>query len=182
VPDSGTEFIEMFAIGELFLDSETSISTTLLVTSTASYQSGDVVGTVSISYSRTSTPPVASFTESDHVVVAGTSISFDPSGSYDADGWIVLYEWDWNGDGVYELSTTTPDVVTHTYTEPRTYTVVLRVTDNDGVKDTATAEKTILPMNVIPEVPFGTIMIVATMGLALFGYVATKKPRKYTAG
>ena len=32
--------------------------------------------------------------------------------------------------------------------------------------------------NVIPEVPFGTVMIISSMGLAVFGYITIKKPRK----
>jgi len=125
-------------------------------------------------------PPVASFTESAHTAPVGTPITFDPSGSYDPDGTIILYEWDFDGDGVYDLSTTTPSIVSYTYTTPGTYTVTLRITDHDGFMDTATDEKIITPEDgfVIPEVPLGTIMASAAMIIALVAYVALPKWRR----
>ena len=114
-----------------------------------SYSYTDRIGGIS-SASVTVSPvvgqaPVASFTESAHTAPVHTPITFDPSGSNDPDGTIVLYEWDWDTDGTYDHSTTTPDIVSYTYTAPGTYTVTLRVTDNDGLTDTATATKTITP-------------------------------------
>ncbi|MCK4444304.1 MAG: PKD domain-containing protein, partial [Thermoplasmata archaeon] len=85
----------------------------------------------------------ASFTEDAHTAPVGTTINFDPISSSDPDGTIVLYEWDFDGDGVYDLSTATPSTVSYTYTIPGTYIVTLRVTDNDGLTDIATATKTI---------------------------------------
>lgn len=122
--------------------------------------------------------PVASFTESAHTVPTGAPITFDPSGSSDPDGTIVLYEWDFDGDGVYDHSTATPSTVSYTYTTPGTYTVTLRVTDNDGLTDTATDTKTITQIGVIPEVPLGTIMASAAMIVALVAYVAKPKWRR----
>jgi len=123
-------------------------------------------------------PPVASFIESAHTAPVGTPITFDPSGSYDSDGTIVLYEFDFDGDGVYDYSSATSGSVLHTYMTPGTFTVTLRVTDNDGLTDTATDTKTIGPTEVIPEVPLGTIMASAAMIIALVGYVAIPKFRK----
>ncbi len=122
-------------------------------------------------------PPVASFTESAHTAPAPALITFNPSGSTD-DGTIVLYEWDFDGDGVYDHSTATPDIASHTYTTPGTYIVTLRVTDDDGLTDTATDTKNITPIGVIPEVPLGTIMASAAMIIALVAYVAMPKWRR----
>ncbi len=58
------------------------------------------------------------------------SISFDASSSFDSDGIIVSYLWDY-GDG----GSGTSKKVNHVYTSPGTYTATLTVTDNDG--DTA---------------------------------------------
>ncbi len=68
----------------------------------------------------------------------GDAMTFDGSGSYDADGEIVSWEWDVDGDGVYEASTPGPE---YTYTYPGDYSglVALRVTDNDGLVGLATA-------------------------------------------
>jgi len=59
-------------------------------------------------------------------------LTLDGSKSYHLDPFrkIVKYEWDVNGDGVYDYSSDQP-TATHTYTELGTYTVTLRVTDNN---------------------------------------------------
>jgi hypothetical protein len=97
-------------------------------------------------------PPIASFTESDHTAPVGTEITFNASASYDPDGTIVQYEWDWESDGVYDHIAPAPIVVSHTYSADGEYTVTLRVTDNDGLTDTASDTKTITP-EVVPEPP-----------------------------
>ncbi len=62
----------------------------------------------------------------------GIPITFDASGSYDPDGTIVLYEWDWDNDGVFDEGSTSP-LTTHTWNSAYKGNVVLRVTDNDGL-------------------------------------------------
>jgi PKD repeat protein len=59
--------------------------------------------------------------------VDGLKVSFDALDSYDLDGKIITYFWDF-GDGLYS-SEKTP---THTYLLPGTYSVTLKVTDNNG--------------------------------------------------
>ncbi|GAI11007.1 unnamed protein product, partial [marine sediment metagenome] len=61
---------------------------------------------------------------------SGRRIYFDGSGSTDADGTIVAYDWDF-GDGETGLGIK-PN---HTYSLTGTYTVNLTVTDNDGLTD-----------------------------------------------
>ena len=56
-------------------------------------------------------------------------VSFDASYSYDPDGYIASYSWDF-GDGWYE-STTSP-YIDHWYNPSGTYWVTLTVTDNEG--------------------------------------------------
>ena len=50
----------------------------------------------------------------------------------DSDGWIVKYEWDFDGDGVYEHCSDENEMVTYNYNTPGNYTAFFRVTDNDG--------------------------------------------------
>lgn len=68
----------------------------------------------------------------------GEPVVFDGSGSYDQDGDITTWEWDVDGDGVYETSTAGPGLE-HTYAGEYTGLVALRVTDNDGLVGLATA-------------------------------------------
>jgi len=75
-------------------------------------------------------PPTASFTYSPQNPVVGEEITFDASSSYDPDGTIVSYDWDF-GDGAKASG----DVVTHAYSSAGDYTVILTVTDNEGAKN-----------------------------------------------
>jgi hypothetical protein len=122
-------------------------------------------------------PPVAAFTESAHTAPADTLIIFNASSSYDPDGEIILYEWDFDGDGTYDA---TGAIISHAYPMPGNYTVTLRVTDNDGYTDTATDMKIIVPGGVIPEIPWGSIMASVTMIMAFAAYFTIPKLRKKT--
>ena len=73
--------------------------------------------------------PVSDVGPTDNGAV-GETIQFDGSGSYDPDGSIVSYSWDF-GDG----SSGTGVSPTHSYSAPGTYTVELTVTDNYGLTD-----------------------------------------------
>jgi hypothetical protein len=75
-------------------------------------------------------------------------LAFDGSQSYDTDGLIISFHWDF-GDG------TTADTITttHTYTNAGTYQVSLTVTDNFGLRNTQTVEATITKRNNAPTPP-----------------------------
>jgi len=76
-------------------------------------------------------PPVVSFRTSPTDVHINEAIQFDASDTRDPDGSIAMYEWDFNGDGLFDLSTTDP-TVTYTYGTAGMKTVTLRATDDDG--------------------------------------------------
>ncbi|MCD6287856.1 MAG: PKD domain-containing protein, partial [Candidatus Hydrogenedentes bacterium] len=78
--------------------------------------------------------PTALAAVSPDVVDVGEDVTLDGSGSTDADGGIVLYEWDFEGDGVYDWSSDTGGSTTHAYTMAGVYTPVLRVTDTDHLR------------------------------------------------
>ncbi len=81
-------------------------------------------------------PPIAVLRANPTSGRAPLLVMFDASGSYDPDGGIIiLYEWDWEGDGVYEESTVLP-LNSHVYTEPNDYFATVRVTDDDNLTDT----------------------------------------------
>lgn len=72
--------------------------------------------------------PVLDYTISDRNIVPGEEITLDASGSYDFDGDIVEYSWDF-GDG----NTGTGPVVNHSYASDSLYEVRITITDNDGM-------------------------------------------------
>ncbi|MFC1488077.1 PKD domain-containing protein [Thermoproteota archaeon] len=78
-------------------------------------------------------PPVASFNSSAEIVNIDEPLAFDASDSYDSDGTIVSYSWDF-GDGTRATGITAD----HAYTKEGTYTVTLTVTDNEQITDTIT--------------------------------------------
>jgi len=80
-------------------------------------------------------PPVAVATAEPATGAAPLSVFFDSTGSYDPDGAIAGYAWDFD-DG----SSSTEANPTHTYTDPGTYYATLTVTDNKGATDSEAVE------------------------------------------
>ena len=75
--------------------------------------------------------PPSSYPNGPYTGTGEIAVSFDSSGSSDPDGSIVSYEWDF-GDGNINTSANP----THIYVQNGTYTVSLKVTDNDGLNAT----------------------------------------------
>jgi PKD repeat protein len=76
-------------------------------------------------------PPVASFTVDPRVAPVSQSLVFDASDSYDSDGSISTYSWDY-GDGETGEGAST----LHVYEESGEYLVTLTVVDESGATDT----------------------------------------------
>lgn len=93
----------------------------------------------------------------------------------DTDGSIVKYEWDFEGDGIYDLAilaspTVTNGSVSHIYTKAGSYNPVLRVTDDKGATATDTTKAMILSHGaaVLFDVGPDGLTIAADGQLALF--------------
>ncbi|RJS70404.1 PKD domain-containing protein, partial [Methanophagales archaeon] len=104
-------------------------------------------------------PPIASFTYSPLNPVVNQTITFNASSSYDPDGTIVKYEWDF-GDG--NITSTTEETINHSYSEAGSYEVTLTVTDNDGATNSTTKIMTVSPPTAIfdtgtPSNPYPSI-------------------------
>jgi Leucine-rich repeat (LRR) protein/PKD repeat protein len=80
--------------------------------------------------------PTAQFTASPSQGVAPLTVNLDASQSADTDGTITQYNWTANGQTLSGKTTST------TFTAAGEYTIVLTVTDNQGL--TATTEKTVI--------------------------------------
>ncbi|MBU1049857.1 PKD domain-containing protein [Candidatus Bipolaricaulota bacterium] len=76
--------------------------------------------------------PTAAFTYSPSSPTAGSTVSFNASASTDPDGSIVLYQWDFTGDGVADAT----GITQARSFSAGTYAVRLTVTDNNGATGT----------------------------------------------
>ena len=78
----------------------------------------------------------------------------DGSSCWAQDGSALTYDWDFDGDGAYDLLDG-GNTVNHTWDEPGTYNVVLRVTDSQGNFQTATTEVVVFAGVTIEDLVLG---------------------------
>jgi YD repeat-containing protein len=76
--------------------------------------------------------PSAAFTAVPNPSQVNTAVTFDGSGSSDADGSVVRYEWDLDGNGTFETNTNATPTTSKAYATGGSYTVGLKVTDDTG--------------------------------------------------
>jgi hypothetical protein len=81
--------------------------------------------------------PVADFSWVPQNPNLGQLVTFDASASHDPDGYITAYQWDWDNDGVYDETHTTP-TATHSWSDAGNYPVKLKVIDNNSATDVIT--------------------------------------------
>jgi len=94
-------------------------------------------------------PPVAEFAESAETVLTGTIIQFNASRSYDIDGTVISYFWDFG-----DLTNSTGITADHAYQDDGNYIVTLTVTDNDGASVSVNA--TVIILNTAPVASFSS--------------------------
>jgi hypothetical protein len=99
------------------------------------------VAAIGSSISAIGRRPIAS-AGGPYVGRVGDPIVFDASASMSPVGKIARYEWDFDGDGTYDLASDSP-VASHTYTAMYSGKVKLRVIDDEGTPLTADAEATV---------------------------------------
>lgn len=118
--------------------------------------------------------PVASFTYAPSEPALNQAVNFDASDSYHPNGTITSYSWNF-GDG-----TTAPGIIAnHAYASAGNYTVVLNVTDSEGLWSTET--KFVDVQAPPPEIPWlwvgvGVVVIVVVVGAAVFLWTRKGKP------
>ena len=100
--------------------------------------------------------PVASFTDNATVIEVSEPISFDGSGSYDPDGVIVSYLWDFG-----DQNSASGISVNHVYRQVGTYVVTLTVEDDDGASSFLVAEKIVTEGSVL------TLALLSLIGLGI---------------
>jgi PKD repeat protein len=84
-------------------------------------------------------PPVASLAASPNPVMAGGTVSFDANASYDQDGVVTSYDWDFG-----DASAGSGAGPTHVYSRPGDYLVRLTVHDDSGAAAEVNSTVTVL--------------------------------------
>lgn len=120
--------------------------------------------------------PTACFTFSPTTPIVNQPVAFDASCSTDPDGRIVRYDWDFDSDGRFDVQGAR---VTFAFPQARTYPVLLRVTDDQGLTSSLTKSITVQttspPPTPRPYIPLGAggLFIMGTDKLYLMVQGAT---------
>ena len=77
-------------------------------------------------------PPIAKFDDVRDCNICDF-INLDASDSYDPDGTITGYRWDFQNDGIWDTGWLSQPTLTHTFCNPGPHTIRLEVKDNDGL-------------------------------------------------
>ena len=134
---------------------------------------GEATLSVTVTNNVVNSSPVASFTKNATTVAQEEAIYFDASESYDSDGTIVSYTWDFG-----DANTATGVTVEHAYSESGKYTITLTVTDNDGVSSSVVAETTVETDTIVSLAILSGIGIGITALILALLYVFFKKRNK----
>lgn len=105
--------------------------------------------------------PVSSFTVDRSTVLTNEVVNFTSS-SYDNDGRIVSYIWDFEGDGFGDNEPTTKSTISYTYIEPNLdgVTVKLKVIDDNFAEAISLPVKIYVDTNAnVPNVDFSFVQI-----------------------
>ncbi len=104
--------------------------------------------------------PEAMFTYKPSKPREDEMITFNASSSYDPDGDIMKYSWDFDGDGVIDAYGME---VTHKYSKKRDYRVILTVEDDDGAKDLYDLVITVREKERVPGFELSIIVIASAI-------------------
>jgi len=85
-------------------------------------------------------PPIADFTYSPFNPHVFESVLFNASASYDPDGFIASYTWDFGDENVTKILN---PLINHSYETPGTCNITLTVEDSAGLKDSTSKEITV---------------------------------------
>ena len=111
----------------------------------------DTIAALSKALTKIKNRPNAKLKIGEYYAEIGQKITFDASDSYVVDGKITKYEWDFDGDGKIDQTTTSP-VASHVYTEKFDGIMQVRMSaDNDTVSNISAPVK----VGIKPNLPVG---------------------------
>lgn len=99
------------------------------------------------------TPPVPKWTTSPKILTPDTAIVFSAAKSFDPDGTIASYKWEFEDGSVYE-----GEEITHTFKKSGTISFNLTVTDETGVANADTTLQTSAEVNYPPYIVTETLV------------------------
>ncbi|HET8884134.1 MAG TPA: cutinase family protein [Candidatus Saccharimonadales bacterium] len=100
---------------------------------------GDINTMVDTAYQKIVQRPTALLKNVEYSAPSGQEITFDASNSYAVNGTIVKYEWDFDGDGIFEAVTSQP-TINHAYNGQYRGIMQLRITSSSGTVTNASAK------------------------------------------
>lgn len=112
---------------------------------------GDTTTALTTALTQIKNRPTALLKLAEYSANPGHEIRFDASDSYVINAEITKYEWDFNGDGTFDRTTTEP-VTNYTYTEKFDGHMQVRLTANNGTVASASAVVKI-GTKVVPVLP-----------------------------
>jgi len=118
--------------------------------------------------------PVASFTRTPQYPLVNQPILFNASASYDPDGKILAYAWNF-GDG--NTTTVSEPTIYHAYSTADIYKVTLIVTDNDGLAASVSmivAVYTTVPTHDVAVVEVKPSAVRVVVGTTIYVYVTVE--------
>jgi len=127
-----------------------------------------VIGLLRVTVTPRQVFPPHAIAGNDTTATAGQGVVFDGSGN-DSDGVIVLYEWDFDGNGVYDWDDPNTAFAIHAYQDPGTYSACLRVTDDDDLTGTDCRQVEVAPRpNNLPVADAGPDRTDVTQGVQAY--------------
>ena len=85
-------------------------------------------------------PKVLSVSSSILPVTGNVSLEINFEAAVNGSNLIQKYQWDFEGDGVFDYTSLSSGIVKHTYCEPGVYTPIVRVTDSNNLSSQAKSE------------------------------------------
>ena len=101
-------------------------------------------------------PPIAKITGPNNAYENETMI-FYATDSYDPDGKIVGYRWDFQNDGIFDTDWLEEAFVLYRFTKPGEYTIILQVKDNETAIATTSHTITIMQLKPNTQLPIPVI-------------------------
>lgn len=97
-------------------------------------------------------PPIANIT-GPIIGYVNQSLIYSAHYSYDPDGIIIEYRWDFENDGLFDTEWTKEILIAHSYSTPGNYTIKLQIKDNDQATGVAQLVMTIIQLTPPLQLP-----------------------------